>query len=536
MEIEKWAIYARASTDREEQKTSVPNQVGYCTEWVQRRGAVVYDIYVDDGISGKSLLIRPDVQRLLKDAEAKKFVGVVFNNISRFGRDNLDLLWMKRKLCEEWGLTIIGLEEGYDSTKDDDEMLFMIHAGMSQVMRKKLSRQIKNNCMKKAERGEFPLATPPIGYIRPRKIVKEDGTVIRPENYKLQIDTRLAPVVQAMFELARQGYGPTKIIQAMLDGETPFPFPVPPQNGARMWWRKSILEILRNPVYKGSIVYNTGTGSGGRKKNPESKWVVTENAHPPIVSKEVFDKVQTILNKRRTERGLTPNNALLIGIVKCGICGFSMRYEKKRSISSRKKKTYNTYEYYECAHGYRDPSLPKEKTLLARVEDINDYVLGFVKEAHFNPSIIDEIVKNRRSNLIKESTQNELELKSILKELSKVERNFRKDLEAFRAGAFVLETYKQLQAENELAKENLLRRRAVFERANTLQESLNSRVQFVKDKLAKFAEIDISNHAQLKMFLADILEKVVIHSPNDVEIKIEHLDQDVPKIPLFLVQ
>jgi DNA invertase Pin-like site-specific DNA recombinase len=188
MDIERWAIYARVSTDREEQKTSVPNQINFCVEWVHRRGSAVVDIYKDDGISGKSLLIRPEVQRLLSDAEARKFGGVVFNNISRFGRDNLDLLWMKRKMVDEWGMRIVALEEGYDSAKDEDEILFMIHAGMSQVMRKKLSKQIKNSCIKKAERGEFPLPRPPYGYKRPRKTINEDGTVIRPDSYKLQVD------------------------------------------------------------------------------------------------------------------------------------------------------------------------------------------------------------------------------------------------------------------------------------------------------------------------------------------------------------
>ena len=61
MEVEKWAVYGRVSTDHENQKTSIPNQLNYCTEWIHRSGGVVYDTYIDDAISGKSMLIRPDV-------------------------------------------------------------------------------------------------------------------------------------------------------------------------------------------------------------------------------------------------------------------------------------------------------------------------------------------------------------------------------------------------------------------------------------------------------------------------------------------
>lgn len=530
MEVEKWAIYGRVSTDHENQKTSIPNQLNYCTEWVHRSGGVVYDTYIDDGISGKSMLIRPDVQRLLADAESKKFCGVVFNNISRFGRDNLDLLWMKRKICDEWDLRMVGLEEGYDSSKDDDELLFMIHAGMSQSMRKKLSRQIKYSCIRKAERGECAIPTPPYGYRRPRIVIREDGTVIRPENYKLRIDPEIAPIVRKMFELVKQGLGARLIIVAMENGNHPFDKPIPTRFGAERWSISAILHILHNPAYKGTIVFNQTRSKN--KKNPESEWIITRNAHEAIVSEELWDEVQEIMGRRKTNKALGTNKALLSGIAKCGLCGKGMIHASAKAASGTVNMVYRYYYYYRCIHGHLTK---KESLIQIREEVLNEVILNALQEISFDLSLVDGLVSNQKEHLQGQSMVNEKEIKKIDKELTKVEKAFRKDLELYRAEGITISQFKDLQAENTLAKENLMRRRSLLEQSHALEESLEGRVNYVKEKLAGFSSIDKSDHAQLKMFISDVIERVVVNSKAEVEIYYRGLTQELPVVSPFLV-
>lgn len=517
--LEKWAIYARVSTDREEQKTSVPNQIQFCSKWVVDNGHLVFDTYVDDGISGKSMLIRPDVLRLLADAEAKKINGVVFNNISRFGRDNLDLLWMKRKIVDEWGLRLVALEQGYDSEKDPDEILFIIHSGMSQVQRRALSVQIKNSCLEKAKRGEWPLATPPLGYKRPRKTMREDGTIVRPENFKLQVDPETSPIVKGIFQLASQGFGANTICKALTFGNRP-PFfaPIPPLNGAKRWNEVNILKILRNPVYVGTVIFNKGTGSGGRKLNDESKWIVRENAHEPIISKEQFDQVQEILIKRNGSKGISSSNALLIGFTKCGVCDYAMRYDKRDVVSSRKHQTYNHYEYYRCSHDRMVSDLPKQKVTAIRAEHLEGLVLQNVEQLYLNPELIDKMVEDKRQAIELASGNSQAEIKKIDKELAKIDKAFRKDLELFRAEVISIERFKSLQEENEQMREQLLSRKNQLLQATALRESLGSRVQRFKVKLSGFAKLDKTDPTKLKVFLSEIIEKIVVHSPTRVEI------------------
>ena len=530
MEVKKWAIYGRVSTDHENQKTSIPNQLNYCTEWVHRSGGVVYDTYIDDGISGKSMLIRPDVKRLLADAEAKKFCGVVFNNISRFGRDNLDLLWMKRKICDEWDLRMVGLEEGYDSIKDDDELLFMIHAGMSQSMRKKLSKQIRHGCMRKADRGEFATPVAPYGYRRPHIVVREDGTVIRPENYKLHPDLETAPVIKAIFELTRAGYGGRQIIKAMENGDPPFLKPISTRYGADHWSNATLYKMLHNPAYKGTLVFNRTKSK--TKKNPESEWIIKENAHEAIVSKELWEEVQDILARRRTSKALCTDRALLSGIAKCGLCGRGMIHSSTRSPSGTVNKVYRRYYYYQCRHELLEI---KQSRIQIREEVLNEVILNALQEISIDPSLVDSLVNNQKDNLHGQSIENEKEIKKIDKELTKIEKAFRKDLELYRAEGITINQFKDLQSENTLARENLMRRRALLEQSHSLEESLEGRVNYVKDKLAGFSQIDKSDQAQLKMFISDVIERVVVNSKTDVEIFYRGLTQELLLVSPFLV-
>lgn len=536
MEIEKWAIYARVSTDREEQRTSVPNQVKYCTEWIFRQGGVVFDTYKDDGISGKSMLIRPEVQRLLADAAAGKITGVVFNNISRFGRDALDLLLMKREMVDKGGLRIVALEEGYDSNRDDDEMLFIIHSGMSQSMRKKLSKQIKHNCMEKARRGEWPLPVPPYGYTRPRKTANADGSIARPADFKLRINRVTAPVVDLIYKLNEKGYGGEKIRQALTLGREPFTAPVPPPPGASQWHKTTILDIIKNPVYKGTVIFNKGTGSGGNRKNDPKDYIIRDNAHPAIIEPDRWERNQEILAKRRGNYGLSPDHALLIGLVRCGKCGYAMRYEKKDVISSRKNRTYNHYEYYQCAHQYMPLDVTKPPILSFRAEILEELVLNWIERLHANPRLVDDLVKEHMKLLRSKSKEGAEELKTLEKEIAKVERNFKKDLELYRAGAITIEDFTSLQEENKLAKENLMRRRALLEQANVLQDSLESRLALVKSILADFAKVDKDNKAELKPFLNRAIESVIVSSSTKVEFNLKHLDFNLPEVPLFLAR
>lgn len=530
MEVKKWAIYGRVSTDHEDQKTSIPNQLSYCTEWVHREGGVVYDTYIDDAVSGKSMLIRPDVQRLLADAEAKKFQGVAFNNISRFGRDNLDLLWMKRKICDEWGLRMVGLEEGYDSSKDDDELLFMIHAGMSQSMRRKLSKQIRNGCIRKAERGEFATPRPPYGYRRPRIVVKEDGTVIRPENFKLQVDPEIAPIVKKIFELAKSGYGADRIITALENGNKPFDRPIPTRFGVDHWHKSTIYHILHNPAYKGTLVFNQTKSKS--KKNPESEWIIRENSHEPIVSEELWDEVQEIINRRRSNKALGTERALLSGIARCGLCGQGMIHYSMNSPSGTVNKVYRRYYYYRCSHVH----FPTKHPLIQiREEVLDEVILNTLRDISIDLSLVDQIVVSQKGSLQGQSIENTKEIKKIDKELSKIEKVFRKDLELYRSEAITIEQFKILQEENKLAQENLLRRKALLEQSHTLEESLEGRVKYVKEKLAKFSLIDQNDRAQLKLFVSDVIEKVAVNSKTDIEIYYRGLNQELPVVTPFLV-
>jgi arsenate reductase-like glutaredoxin family protein len=145
------------------------------------------------------------------------------------------------------------------------------------------------------------------------------------------------------------------------------------------------------------------------------------------------------------------------------------------------------------------------------------------------------LVISQKENLHGQSINNAKEIKKLDKELDKVEKAFRKDLELYRAEGITTNQFKDLQKENALVRENLMRRRALLEQSHSLEESLEGRVNYVKEKLSRFFQIDKSDHAQLKMFISDVIEKVVVNSKTDVEIYYRGLTQELPTASPFLV-
>ncbi|QKG85284.1 recombinase family protein [Kroppenstedtia pulmonis] len=329
------AIYARVSTDK--QGDSVEHQVSLLSEFAKGRGWEVREdsIYEDEGLSAtsKALWERPSMYRLLKDAERGHFQVVLFKGISRLARDEEEAIGTANRLKSK-GLRMISLEENYDSQTTPD-MIFTLHASMAKYEAEKLSVRVRLGNIEKAKRGRWTSGTCPIGY--------------RIREGRLERDPEYAPVVRRIFDMYLEGKGIHTIIKTLNREEIPTPRGVP-------WGHSTISRMLKNEAYTGTLLYNkTGervireyddeTGRVKKKRTavPKKKteWVVVENAHEEIVSKEEFNKVQGIIRHRAVKR--SPNKQYpLSGLAKCAMCGGTL-------VACKKKNNYGKlYYYYRC--------------------------------------------------------------------------------------------------------------------------------------------------------------------------------------------
>ncbi len=189
MEVKKlqfYGVYVRVSTDRDEQVSSVENQIDICRNWLERNGFKWDEkrVFKDEGISGTLFVDRPSIQLLLQKAKAKEINMVVFKSISRLARDLKDSLEI-REVFLAHNVRIISVEEGYDSVKvGKNDMAFELWSLFSAQYSRTLSSSITAALAVKVRRGEH-IGKVPFGYNR--------------ENQKLVIHDEEAEVVRKIY-------------------------------------------------------------------------------------------------------------------------------------------------------------------------------------------------------------------------------------------------------------------------------------------------------------------------------------------------
>ncbi|WP_231559674.1 recombinase family protein [Bacillus sp. UNC322MFChir4.1] len=325
-----YAVYVRVSTDKDEQVSSVENQIDICRYWLEKNGYEWDDsaVYFDDGISGTAWLERHAMQLILEKARKKELDTVVFKSIHRLARDLKDALAIKEILIGH-GIRMVTIEENYDSLYEGkNDMKFEMYAMFASQLPKTLSVSVSAALTAKIRRGEHT-GIIPFGYDRVDK--------------KLVINEEEAKIVREIFELQEKQIG-YKTISKYLN-----------EKGIRTkagnnWSGTTIKHILTNSLYKGEYIMNQYgyVKVDGRKKriiNPKEKWTIFEDHHPAIIPKEQWDHVNNLGDEKRTRTKVDKKNEFR-GIVYCAHCDSAIRAVYSGRYSRGEKKEW---VYMKCA-------------------------------------------------------------------------------------------------------------------------------------------------------------------------------------------
>ncbi|MGI8277391.1 recombinase family protein [Bacillus mycoides] len=359
-----YAVYVRVSSDKDEQVSSVENQIDICRYWLENNGFEWDEnaVYFDDGISGTAWLERHAMQRILNKARKKELDTVIFKSIHRLARDLKDALEIKEILLGH-GVRLITIEEGYDSHYEGkNDMKFEMYAMFASQLPKTLSVSVTAALAAKVRRGGYTGGFVPYGY----EIVDD----------KYAINDEEATLVQEIFELYSQGFGYIKIANTIND------------KGARTrkgapWTFSTLSKMIKNPAYKGTYTmqkYGTVKVNGRKKKviNPKEKWVIFEDHHPAIISNELWDKVNDKdPNKFKKKRRISTTNELR-GITVCAHCGTAM--SKRNSINVSKNGKVTEYSYMICNWSRITARRECVKHVPIHYKDLRALVLDKLKE------------------------------------------------------------------------------------------------------------------------------------------------------------
>ncbi|MCU4904552.1 recombinase family protein [Bacillus paranthracis] len=328
--MQSYGIYVRVSTDRDEQVSSVENQIDICRNWLERNGFRWEEkcVFKDEGISGTLFVERPAIQLLLQKAKAKEINMVVFKSISRLARDLKDSLEI-REVFLAHNVRIISVEEGYDSVKaGKNDMAFELWSLFSAQYSRTLSSSITAALAVKVRRGEH-IGRVPYGYDR--------------IDQKLVINEEEADVVKRIYDWYKNGWGFKKITNELNR------LGIKSKN-KNIWQMTSVQRIVRSQIYKGTFILNqyTSIKIGGKKKqirNPKEKWFVFPNHHSAIIDEETWNRVN--------EKNITDSKTKITAwnefrnLGKCAVCGSNMVIVQSHF---RKKSGERTeWKYLKCS-------------------------------------------------------------------------------------------------------------------------------------------------------------------------------------------
>lgn len=338
------------------QSNSIENQKEYIEDYLQSKPEIrVVDFYIDDGYSGVNF-DRPDFQRMLQDIKDKKINCVIVKDLSRLGRNYIEVGKYIERLFPFLGVRFIAINDNFDSADDaalSNNIIVPFKNLINDAYCRDISIKIRSHLEVKRKRGEFIGAFPVYGYMR-----GEDKN-------KLIVDPCAAEIVKEIFAMKMEGMSQQAIADELnrLGVLSPAEYKKEQGSGYKTvfqthsrakWTAVAVLRVLTNEVYMGTLIQGKESTPNYkvrvREKKPKEEWIRVENAHEAIISRTDFELISDILQK--DTRVSTGKSAVSVysGYLVCADCGCSMVRKKVRSGSLE-------YVYYVCSGNKKDKDI-----------------------------------------------------------------------------------------------------------------------------------------------------------------------------------
>ena len=497
------ALYPRLSHEDELQgeSNSISNQKRILETYAKQNGFSNLRWYTDDGYSGANFQ-RPGFQAMLADIEAGKVGTVIVKDMSRLGRNYLQVGMYTEMIFPQKGVRFIAINDGVDSAQGDNDFAPLRNIFNEWLVRD-TSKKIKAVKRSKGMSGKPITSKPVYGYL-----MDEDENFI--------IDEEAAPVVKQIYNLCLAGNGPTKIARMLTEQQIPTPGTLEYRRTGSTrryhpgyeckWATNTVAHILENREYTGCLVnFKTEKPSYKLKhsvENPPEKLAIFENHHEPIIDRETWERVQE-LRKQRKRPNRYDEVGLFSGILFCADCG-SVMYQQRYQTDKRKQDCYICGSYKkrtrDCtAHFIRTDLLTAGVT--ENLRKITSYAAKH--EARFMKLLVEQNEDGgRRRNAAKKK-----ELETAQKRISELSAIFKRLYEDSVTGRISDERFSELSADYEAEQKELK------ERAAGLQEEL-SKAQEATENAEKFMKV-VRKHTSFEeltpTLLREFVEKIVIH-------------------------
>lgn len=499
------AIYLRLSEEdykKTDESISIVNQRDYIRSYIENENSLKdseIEEYIDDGYSATNTN-RPSFLRLVDDIKNGRVGTIIVKDMSRFSRDYILLGDYLTNILPFLKIRFIAINDNYDSLKeqgngiDTDAQFKTLYYDL---FSKELSEKVRSSVKQIKSQGKNTNWAAPFGYIKDPE-----------DKYHIIIDKKTAFIVKEAFDLLLKGYSCIQIANIFNEkgyitrSERKEELKLSDYTGnlvtgskvkKRVWTNASISQITSNELYTGDYVYNKyrETKIGGRKRIllPEEEWKIIPNTHEAIISREVFDKVKKIKEKR-SFGGYTgnKNRSIFSDKIFCKECGRHMSF---RSDSRQKKNSDKIYKY----KSYYCNLCKAEKTSNnIREKDIIELI---------KPKLKDFKVENtlKKDKVI----DYEKEKENILKEISILNSNLQISYESYK---------KKI-----ISKEAYLKEKSFIQDKKILSESKLEELKSEKIDLKKETDIAVlDEEGLLKVYVRSLIDKMIVSRSGETEI------------------
>lgn len=493
------AIYLRLSRDdgNISESESIINQKEFLLDYAGRNSLNVVKVLSDDGYSGTSFE-RPAFGELLSLIENGEVNTVITKDLSRLGRDYIQTGYYLEQYFPLHNVRYIAVNDNIDTMyQNSGNDMTPFRAVFNDMYAKDISKKVRTALTTKKNSGKFIGSSAPYGY---KKDPNDKGHLI--------IDEEAAAYVRRIYKDFIAGDSIIAIAHKLTLDKIPTPSEYKKLTATQkkykgMWNDGIIKRILSNPTYAGNLTQNTcrkiSYKINKKVRLPKDEWIIVENTHEPIVSKEDFDAAQQMLSKRsyyKVKR--TGEQHLLSGLVFCKDCGAAMSFTKESQTRTylvcsrwRKNARLGICTSHSIRESYLETTVKESLKELASAIDTSEILTE--ADAFFNS-------RNNDENLIEE-------LRRKLEVCKKTVLSLYKDKAS---GAITEKEYEEMS--NALREERVVYETRLEELCQILEKRDNTNnVAEILNSIISFDDVDRS-------VLVMLVDKIYIGKNKEIEI------------------
>ncbi len=458
----KVVAYARMSSALQKEE-SITRQLEMIYEFCEKNNLELIEEYIDEAMSGTNDR-RDNFQRMIRDAANSDWSFIVVYKLDRLSRSVSDTMHYK-KMLSKYGIRILSVIEDFDENTPEGNLFNLFTMGLSEFYVKNLTRESWGGLMQNARKCLTNGGTPPFGF---------DFT----KDLQYVVNEHEAKAVRMIYKRVIEEVSYRDIARELnnLGYKT--------KHGNS--FRCVFTDLLRNRKYIGEYVYNRsakknpdGTRNNHKKKF-ESEIIRIPNGIPRIVDDETFKDVQKILDNRlgygRHKMGET--KYLLSGLIKCGVCGFSISGATNYGGRDKKPRVY-----YQCRRKIVDSECP---TRAINANYYEPYIIDMVAAMKMNKNIKKiQLLVNNEIRDHKEIFENRIkELNIKIEEYGNTVKMLTEKATSYRSSADKvlneqinehMEVINKIKDEKELLSDDILKMQPV------LQKDIRSKIEYLKE-------------------------------------------------------